>query len=359
MINIPSSYNKANIPKPHIQNSSLEVNIKTNVINIDSIDTVNMIVTLTMELRIKWYDQRLTFSNPNVHEEDMVPAETAHQLWTPLRNLIHENAIIGEIKYDNNNNVKLQADVPEDLDVSKATENRLFKGSNNSLELSQRMKINYNCLFNVQKFPFDGQNCYFIMKIIRSRETTISFVDDGYILYDGSSIVDQFTIGKMNSEIKNTNESTKYIIVIPMNRIFTNQLLTTFIPTCILWLFGYATLFIDTENPSDRFMGAGTALLVTATLLNAISGDLPKTSYMKFIDLWFVWHVVSIFAMIIYHIILNSTRKYFEKSITDSLPFQATRYATSRKVTKINNIFIIVFPILNSLFYGIYFCLTM
>ena len=217
----------------------------------------------------------------------------------------------------------------------------------------------------VKKFPFDAQNCHFIMKINRRKESTITFVDDGYVLYNGSSNVDQFSIGQMRSEIKNTNASTKYIIVIPMNRMFTNQLLTTFIPTLILWLFGYSTIFIDTQRPSDRFMGAGTALLVIATLLNAINEDLPKTSYVKFIDIWFAWHVASIFAMITYHIILDRVRKYFEKHNGDEvLPFKTKDYLGlmkrngRNKITRINNSIIMIFPILNSLFYAVYFYIT-
>ena len=122
--------------------------------------------------------------------------------------------------------------------------------------------------------------------------------------------------------IDTPNHSTKYVIIIPMTRVFTNQLLTMFIPTFILWLFGYATLFIvpDEDGFANRFMGAGTALLVIATFLNAINSELPKTSYLKYIDLWFLWHVISIFAMIVYHIILDRMRRNYdtEKLITES-----------------------------------------
>ena len=113
----------------------------------------------------------------------------------------------------------------------------------------------------------------------------------------------------MRTNIKNSNQYSEFTFIIPMIRIFTNQLLTTFVPTFLLWLFGYSTLFIGLENPSDRFMGAGTALLVIATLLNAINNDLPKTSYIKLIDLWFLWHLASIFVMISYHIILDRMPK--------------------------------------------------
>lgn len=366
LISIPPSYNKVNAPEPNIENVPLQINMHPTVISIDGIDTVNMIVTLTMEIRLNWHDKRLNYFNPLMDKDNMIPSEMTHQLWTPMRDLIHENAIIGEIKYNNDYNVKLLSNAPEGLDTSKAIENRLFNGSYNPLEVSQRLKIKYNCIFEVKKFPFDDQNCSFIMKIKQRQENASSFVSDGHVLYKGTPLVDQFSIGQMRSKIENTKEFTTYIIIIPMKRMFTNQLLTSFIPTLILWLFGYSTLFIDAESPSDRFMGAGTALLVVATLLNAINGGLPKTSYMKYIDLWFIWHVGSIFAMITYHIILDRLRIYFEKTTEDDvLPFKTTDYIAlmkkngGKKIIKINNSFIMLFPILNTLFYVIYFYLTL
>ena len=136
-----------------------------------------------------------------------------------------------------------------------------------------------------------------------------------------------------------------------MSRMFTHQLTITFVPTFILWLFGYITLFIEPhgEGFSDRFIGAGTALLVIATLLNAINSDLPKTSYMKYIDFWFVWHVISIFSMIAYHIVLNRCRQYFETSNDDdemmddyiaTLKRNGNKeiyYNGNKKITKIND----------------------
>ena len=152
-----------------------------------------------------------------------------------------------------------------------------------------------------------------------------------------------------------------------MSQIFTNQLLNTFIPSFLLWLFGYSTLFIDIGSSSDRFMGAGTALLVIATLLNAINGDLPKTSYMKLLDLWFFWHILNIFAVITYHIVIDRMRRYFEKLDEDAVSQPRAlddensvniRNATT-KINWINQIGIIVFPFLNGIFYGIYFYCTL
>ena len=93
--------------------------------------------------------------------------------------------------------MNLYPSVAEDLDPSNAVEDRLFNGSFNSLELIQRMRIKYNCVFNVVKFPFDVQKCHFIMKINQLKPDSLSFSDTGNVTYSGSDIVHQFSIGKI------------------------------------------------------------------------------------------------------------------------------------------------------------------
>ena len=86
-----------------------------------------------------------------------------------------ENAIIGEIIHEESNTLELQSNMPVDLDPQESIENRLFKGSENLLVLTQRMKVKYNCIFNVKNFPFDGEHCRFKMKITQRKENTMSY----------------------------------------------------------------------------------------------------------------------------------------------------------------------------------------
>ena len=288
-----------------------------------------------------------------------------------MQHLIHENAILGEIEYEDHTFVKLLAIVPENVDPGKAIEERLFNGSCNSLAFVQRVKLKYNCNFNVRKYPFDEQRCSFIMKINQLKPDSLSFTNQGNISYSGLSIIDQFSIGEMYSEVNNTKDSTKYIITLNLRRISTSSILTVFIPTVVLWLFGYSTLFIDPEHHIDRFMGSGTALLVITTLLNAINSDLPKTSYMKFIDLWFVWHGFSVLCIICYNITLGRMIKHFETpgdlGIKDILELnyrpkehmEKSKTKGKEKSYKFNQIFMVVFPIINMMFYVVYFQLSM
>ena len=365
LISIPNRYKNTNPPKYTKENSVMNLHIDTRIVKINSIDTINMMVVLTIEMCLTWHDTRLLFFNPSFDQDNIIPRQKAQLLWTPMRDLIHENAIVGDVIYDKNE-IKLQPTVPEPVDPARAVENTIFNGSYNPLKLTQRIKIKYDCKFDVEKFPFDGQNCSFIMKLKRQKITPIQFASHRDPVYDGPEIVGQFSIGKIYCETNNTGKSTRYTITIPMKRKFTNQLINTFIPTLILWFFGYSTLFIDMSDFSDRYMGAGTALLVIATLLGAISGDLPKTSYMKHIDVWFLWHNLSILSILVYHIILNRMYTYHEdqetkekfafKTMSSVIP---TKLDGTEAVRRGNNIIIMIFPIINSLFYSIYFYFTL
>ena len=110
-VSIPSSYNKENPPRPTNPITPLEIRTQIKVINFDTIDTVNMKLTLTMEMRMEWYDNRLTFLNPTIDQDNRVPNKVVRQLWIPLNDLTHENAIIGEIKNANRRMVQIHATI--------------------------------------------------------------------------------------------------------------------------------------------------------------------------------------------------------------------------------------------------------
>ena len=248
------------------------------------------------------------------------------------------------------------------MNAKRPYENRLYNGSYNLLQVSQRMKVKYNCKFDVYKFPFDGEICYLIFKINRYKNAELTFVQDGPVIYNGPVILNEFEIGFITSKIENTQKHTKFILSIPLNRIFTHQLLKTFIPTVILWLLGYFTMFIDTENPGDRFKGAVTMMLVLATWIGVISGDLPKTSYVKLIDCWLLWHFVTTFVISFYHIFLDRMGKQsINTTVTEVRPCtQGNGNITMKikydkdQIDKFNRNIIVVFFCVNCIFYGIY-----
>ena len=90
-----------------------------------------------------------------------------------------------------------------------------------------------------------------------------------------------------------------------LERVYTDQLISSFFPTILLWLLAYFTLFIHPESFNERIMVAATVLLVLTALLGSIKDEIPSTNDFKYINLWFLWYSTFIFSISIYHILLH------------------------------------------------------
>jgi hypothetical protein len=346
--------------------SNLHTNVE--VINIDFINTIDMKVGITAGINIKWRDGRLEYFNPVMSHANVVPAGKIKDIWLPSQHLIIENAILGQIEYDNHQHVTLHPKKSCDcikLDLSR--ENRVFNGFNGLLEVYQRMKVTYKCIFDVYKFPFDEQKCNLVFKLEQSRANKVNFVMDGLVMYQGSQTIDQFRIGVMSTSMNNTQGSTKFILTIPFYRVSTNQLVKTFLPTFLLCFLGYATLMVDIDYSSDRFIGSVTLMLVLTTWISIINADLPKTTYVKMIDGWFVWHVVISFLIIIYHIALDRLGKMsFRTNIIQVQEIEQEIGQHSNEMVhgkdiknQVNRVILVIFFFLNFIFYALYWILSL
>ena len=92
---------------------------------------------------------------------------------------------------------------------------------------------------------------------------------------------------------------------IDFKRQYAEQLTSTYFQTFLLWLLCYLTLFIPIPNFNERFMGSVTALLVLAALLGNLEKSLPKSSQLSFIDFWFIWYILNIFVIILFHVVIE------------------------------------------------------
>ena len=138
--------------------------------------------------------------------------------------------------------------------------------------------------------------------------------------------------------------------------------LTTFFQSFILWVIAYFTLYINTADFSNRFMGALTSLLVLAALLSSINSSLPQTSYFKHIDVWFFCFIINIVLIIFVHIAVDiflNREKNHCIAPKSSLTMLSYIKSDERKLsTKINNVARITIPIFMTFFIVTYFVIS-
>ena len=124
-------------------------------------------------------------------------------------------------------------------------------------------------------------------------------------------------------------------------------------------------------------MGALTSLLVLASLLAAIEENLPKTSYFKKIDVWFMSYIIFIFVIIVFHICVDFCTGHRDEVIENSDTHVMARitkvggksyenmlitfkyFLFQVKATVLNNWGKVIFPIVLSVFTILYFVLSL
>ena len=116
--------------------------------------------------------------------------------------------------------------------------------------------------------------------------------------------VNEFLYLRWNTSFVETDSFLEFYL--EFDRLYGDQLSSTFFQTFILWLLAYLTLFIPVRNLNEWFMGSVTALLVLAALLGTLEENLPKSSQMKLIDMWFLWYIINIFFIIIFHVVIEN-----------------------------------------------------
>ena len=377
-IDIPSSYEKIN-PPPQKIGSKETFLVYTNVTieNINTIDMRGMFVGLTLKFNMMWKDLRLAYRNLVPGERNVVSQDVSEKLWLPLDNMVYESAIIGRIYKNQNRMVSVfPKENQSKSDIHSSYEELNFCAEDSWLQMTQRYRIDYRCIFDLTKYPFDRQQCNFTMYIESTPHRRVSLIGrKPEVVYIGRKIVSQFEILNTTFSV-GTNcaycttelNQNKVTFTLHMKRNYKDAVRKVIIPSYILWNMAYLTLFIKIEDFTNRNRISVTLLLALITLFGSVSirEDFPTTSYIKYIDIWFTWYLTNLVVIIALHIFVEKFMdgaakidlRIHPQPMTDAGGDGEPKKQAMIKIERINKAALIFFPITMIVFNITYFYLT-
>ena len=89
------------------------------------------------------------------------------------------------------------------------------------------------------------------------------------------------------------------VMTMVLKRKIVTELLTTYLPTILLLLITFVTIFFDKDMFSDVISVNLTIMLVMTTIFTSKIEELPPTSDMKMIDIWLIFCLVVPFLEVI------------------------------------------------------------
>ena len=96
-----------------------------------------------------------------------------------------------------------------------------------------------------------------------------------------------------------TNEDDMVHMTLKLKRKVVTELLTTYLPTILLLLITFVTIFFDKDLFGDVIAVNLTIMLVMTTIFTSKIEELPPTSDMKMIDIWLIFCLVVPFLEVI------------------------------------------------------------
>ena len=354
-IRIPQSYKQINPPSTHIY-------VNASIDSIQDIDTIEMVLELTQTIAFSWFDSRLEFTNLHNGTLNMINDGLESQVWTPFDQMVYENALIGKFSASEME-LHIKANTPPmEMDLSDAFEDRRYDSRFNAITATQRIRGLYDCMFQLKKFPFDTQTCQFKSHLRSKNGTQLNFsVNPDSVKYVGRKMANEFEVGEVRTTSGMDGNQPFFMFTITMERDSFSYVISLFFPTWLIWLLAYLTFYIDLQNFNNRFMGSVTSLLVLASLLNSMQRNLPKTSYFKYVDLWFLWYIINSISMIAAHVVIS---KLHDSELSGSVPLAWTDKTIdvsedqTSKREKANRIAKVLFPLLTIPFNIIYFIVS-
>lgn len=179
-----------------------------------------------------------------------------------------------------------------------------YPGFNNSLVLDVEHLARFACTFELFLYPFDVQRCSFQLRLSAAYDENVQLSSTNRtVVYNGSPGLVMFNV--QNIKI-GPYDSEQYLVVeFELHRRQGMILLSTFLPSMLLLLVSWATLFVKLEALNVRAVMSLTTLLVLYTLSTNTSRLLPATTTIKLVDIWFLFIIVLLFCNIMIHIFVT------------------------------------------------------
>ena len=316
MVSVDKSYIKDMPAPPQHGDKLTKITVSIDLMSILEISEVDSSIEFQFQIYLTWLDPRLTFQN--LKDE---------QFLNTISSLDEEKIWIPQVVFFNNPS-KLESANDEQAFVTisrngEKTESpptvlrnvHSYQGSENSLTVSRFYSLPFICDFKMNMYPFDTQICKIQLATTGNSDNFVE-LDNAVLQYLGPVDLTQYFVKEWSfkkNEIGNNVHGLEISII--LGRRILSEVLTTYLPTILICVVSFSTNYFKPFFFEAIVTVNLTSLLVLTTLFISVSNALPKTSYIKMIDVWLLFSLCIPFCEVILHTIIDRLRPDEEREI--------------------------------------------
>ena len=149
-------------------------------------------------------------------------------------------------------------------DISDVENRQFYHGRDNQITLSRFYNIRFLCHYSMNWYPFDLQKCSLILRM-KGKGKDFADLNTDQLVYLGGDEVNQYVVYSYKMQLL-PEDPSQVEIVIKLGRNLLTIILTTFVPTVLLNIISYSTVFFKPFFFEATVTVNLTAMLVLTTL---------------------------------------------------------------------------------------------
>ena len=343
----------------------LKVDLKLIVTKILKITEVESKISMKLQLTLSWIDERLMFVNlrgevGNGSEENMLSKRMQDKIWLP--NLIFVNTDKQEMTiHDGKSIAFVMKEGPKSISRVRLKNTYLYYGYENPLVIRRMYAMDFLCDFNMAAFPFDTQKCEIVVIPTADIHEKVRLVVDKFGYSDQPELMQYYVKSvNMTGEVRLSGLNAA-VMTISFSRKILEPLLTTYLPTALICIVSFSTNYFNSAYFEAAVTVNLTSLLLLTTVYISISESLPKTAYIKMIDVWMIFNLCIPFAEVLLHTVIDSYKHKNNNKVSNDSEEKNTIFevrktkSTGRKLKMWQKVATLGLPVVYIVFLIFYF----
>ena len=294
-----------------------DINISIHIYNFLQFNEIDSRFTVEFTMSRTWTDSRITFISLNEDTYKNIIDGRNESIWTPSIEFM--DIVIPKINHLQENNIVV-ATLKQEEGVFNIHEellkNKLYFGANNIIVQNSSFIGSFVCSFpNILVYPFDTEICYLKIKM-PSNSYHFTKLLPVKLEFSGSRGVGEYVILSIEDmkTIKFHTGHTGIQIQINLGREIGSILLSTYLPTILMNLINQATNYFEGEDLFGDIISINlTCIMVLSALYISVSGTLPPTPSIKYIEIWLLFNLIYPFLIILAQTCLHLAKKQTKK----------------------------------------------
>lgn len=256
---------------------------------------------IQMMLQFQYLDKRLRFAEIAPSFSQIIGGKSAHDIiWTPTVYVANERSSV------------IMGNGVKDLLISI--------DSSGTVILNTRLAATLNCGLRLEKFPFDVQECPLTFEswTHNSQEMKLEWEESPILLADELHLTEYSLVANWvnESEVSYTVSQQHYghfagnfssiSITFKLAREMGFFIMDYYIPSILIVVISWVSFWLHMDASPPRIVLGTNTILAFMTLASKVENSLPKVSYIKASEIWFLGCTIFLFAAMVEFAFVNT-----------------------------------------------------